>query len=183
LKKRAAFAERMTTKNPDDVKGWRLKPSGLLRRLRAHPLPSGLSRPVRTTGSYPCYNQPNNLFHDLISVSGSSPRDHDSIQFAIMEPIYTAENTTAAYQLNGSLALFGKTKIPDQKIWLNELRTATELDGVRILSSKTRSDNTVQFFVSTCPRSSPADLVRSVKGRWQYLIREHFPLSIPSQLP
>jgi hypothetical protein len=100
-----------------------------------------------------------------------------------MEPIYNAKNTTAAYQLNGSLALFGKTKIPDQEIWLNELRKATELDGARILPSKTRSHNTVQFLVSTCPRSSPADLVRSVKGRWQYLIREHFPLSIPSQLP
>ncbi len=41
IEKPAAFAERMTTKNPDDVKGWRLKPSGLLRRLRALSLPSG----------------------------------------------------------------------------------------------------------------------------------------------
>jgi hypothetical protein len=92
-----------------------------------------------------------------------------------MEPIYTAENTTVAYQLNGSLALFGKTKIPDQEPWLNELKTATELNGVRILSSKTRSDNTVQFLLSTRPRSSPADVVRSVKGRLQYLIRKLIP--------
>ena len=92
-----------------------------------------------------------------------------------MEPIYTAENTTAAYQLNWSLALFGKTKILDQEVWLNDLKTATELDGARILSCKTRSDNTVQFLVSTCPRSSPAEVVRSVKGRLQYLIRELIP--------
>jgi hypothetical protein len=71
--------------------------------------------------------------------------------------------------------LFGKTKIPDQEIWLNELKTATELDGARIPPSKTRSDNTIQFLVSTCPRSSPADVVRSVKGRLQYLIRERNP--------
>jgi hypothetical protein len=130
---------------------------------------------VRTTGSYPRYNKTKKLFYDLISVSGLTRRDHDSIPFAIMDPIYTAENTTAAFQLNWSLSLFGKTKIPDQEPWLNELRTATELDGVRILSSKTRSDNTVQFLVSTCPRSSPADIVRSVKGRLQYSIRELIP--------
>jgi hypothetical protein len=137
---------------------------------------------VRTTGSYPGYNQPKYLFYDLISASGLTRRDHDSIPFAIMEPIYTAENTTAAYQLNGSLALFGKTKIPDQEIWLNELKTATELDGVRILPSKNRSDNTVQFFVSTCLRLSPADVVRSVKERLQFLIRVLIPRAFRSIL-
>jgi hypothetical protein len=95
-----------------------------------------------------------------------------------MEPIYTAENPTAAYQLNGSLALFGKTKIPDQEPWLNELKTAIELDGASILPSKTRSDTTVQFLVSTCPRSSPAHVVRSVKGRFQYLIQKLIPKAI-----
>ena len=29
-----------------------------------------------------------------------------------MEPIYTAENTKAAYQLNWSVALFGETEVP-----------------------------------------------------------------------
>jgi hypothetical protein len=116
---------------------------------------------VRTTGSYPRYNQPKNLFYDLISVSGSSRRDHDSIQFAIMDPIHTAENATVAYQLNGSLALFGKTKIPDQEIWLNELKTVTELDGVRI--HQVKLDRTI-------PLSSLSVLPRGRRLRTSFVV-------------
>lgn len=35
--------------------------------------------------------------------------------------------------------------------------------------------NVMQFFVSTQPRVSPSEIVRSVKGRWQYLLREQHP--------
>ncbi len=92
-----------------------------------------------------------------------------------MDPIYTADNTNAAYQLNWSLALFGKQGLPAPASWCEELKAATESDGVRILSSHARSDSTLQFLVSTCPKSSPSDIVRSVKGRLQYLIRDLLP--------
>ncbi|WP_197454928.1 transposase [Stieleria varia] len=92
-----------------------------------------------------------------------------------MEPIYTAENTTTAYQLNWSLALFGKCRFPEQSLWLKDLQAATESDGVRILSSNVRSENTLQFFVSTRPASTPSEIVRSIKGRLQHLIRDQIP--------
>ncbi len=92
-----------------------------------------------------------------------------------MEPIYTPDNITTAYQLNWSLALFGKDELPNQTTWLKELQAATEPDGVRILSGNVRSKNTIQFLVSTRPASSPSEIVRSVKGRLQYLIRDSIP--------
>ncbi len=92
-----------------------------------------------------------------------------------MDPIYTPENTNAAYQLNWSLSLFGKCKLPDQAAWSEELQAATEKDNVRILSILTRTENVLQFFVSTRPTISPSDVVRSVKGRLQYLIRDQIP--------
>ena len=92
-----------------------------------------------------------------------------------MEPVYTADNTTAAYQLNWSLAIFGKSELPESTIWLDGLKAATESDGVRILSLNVRSENVLQFLVSTQPASAPSDCVRSVKGRLQYLIRDLAP--------
>lgn len=92
-----------------------------------------------------------------------------------MEPIYTPENTTTAYQLNWSLALFGKCALPDQSVWLKELQATTESDGVRTLTSNLRSENSLQFFVSTRPASAPSEIVRSIKGRLQYLIRDQIP--------
>ncbi len=92
-----------------------------------------------------------------------------------MEPIYTADNTTVAYQLNWSLALFGRSEIPEQSVWLDDLRSATEVDGVRILAIHFRSENTLQFLISTRPESSPSEMIRSVKGRLQYLIRDQIP--------
>ncbi len=92
-----------------------------------------------------------------------------------MEPIYTSNNTQTAYQLNWSLALFGKRELPDQSTWLDDLRATTEADAVRVLSSNVRSENTLQFLVSTRPPSSPSEIVRSIKGRLQHLIRDRFP--------
>ncbi len=92
-----------------------------------------------------------------------------------MQPIYTAHNTNAAYQLNWSLSLFGLQPLPIIEQWLDDLKTATEADGVRILSSELRSANVVQFFVSTRPETSPSGVVRSVKGRLQYLLRSELP--------
>lgn len=65
--------------------------------------------------------------------------------------------------------------MPFKEIWFEALAIATEPDGVRVLSAVNRSDNTVQFLASTKPQSSPSDIVQSVKGRLQYLIRDQVP--------
>ena len=92
-----------------------------------------------------------------------------------MQPIYTDFNTNFAYQLNWSLSLFGKSSLPSKEIWFNALSIATEADEVRVLSAVNRSDNVVQILVSTKPKSSPSDIVRSVKARLQYLLRDQVP--------
>lgn len=92
-----------------------------------------------------------------------------------MEPLYTADNTNAAYQLNWSVAIFGKTALPSHESWLQALSVVTEPDGVRVLSAINRSDNTVQILASTKPHLSPSDIVQSVKGRLQYLLRDQVP--------
>ena len=50
-----------------------------------------------------------------------------------MQPLYTPDNTTAAYQLNWSVALFGTDEFPPAANWLSELKAVAESDGVRIL--------------------------------------------------
>ena len=92
-----------------------------------------------------------------------------------MKPIYTVDNTNPAYQLNWSVSLFGRIAFPPPSDWLDQLRTATEPDGVRILEFRSTQPNVGQFFVSTRPPLSPSEVVRSVKGRWQYLIRTKHP--------
>jgi REP element-mobilizing transposase RayT len=92
-----------------------------------------------------------------------------------MEPIYTAENTKAAYQLNWSVALFGAKEIPLSTDWLPLLKPATDPDGVRILECHRPSSNVIQFLISALPALSPSQIVRSVKGRLQYVIRAAIP--------
>ena len=92
-----------------------------------------------------------------------------------MQPLYTPENCQPAYQLNWSVSLFGKVEFPAQAAWLEALRVATEADGVRILECRAPSAAVMQFFVSTQPRVSPAEIVRSIKGRWQYILRTQHP--------
>ena len=92
-----------------------------------------------------------------------------------MKPIYTLDNTTPAFQLNWSVSVFGPVSFPRSCDWLEQLRTATEADGVRILEFHSTQSNVGQFFVSTRPRVSPSEIVRSIKGRWQYLIRSQHP--------
>ena len=89
-----------------------------------------------------------------------------------MEPIYTAQNTQIAYQLNWSLSLFGKGQLPEPSIWQESLGPAVEPDGVRILNCSTPSANVIQFLISSKPPIAPSSIVRSVKGRLQYLIRD-----------
>ena len=87
-----------------------------------------------------------------------------------MEPIYTLHNTTPAFQLNWSVALFGRGSFPPSRDWLEQLCNDAEADGVRILEFHSTQSNVGQFLVSTRPRLSPSEIVRSLKGRWQYHI-------------
>ena len=70
---------------------------------------------------------------------------------AQMQPIYTHENTVAAFQLNWSVSLFGKVAFPPLSSWLDQLKSDTEQDGVRILEARLDQPHVGQFFVSTRP--------------------------------
>jgi REP element-mobilizing transposase RayT len=88
-----------------------------------------------------------------------------------MEPIYTSHNTTPAYQLNWGLTLFWRASPIDDEAWFGTLQESTEQDGVRIIKHRLTTGQASQFFVSSKPHVAPADLIRSVKGRLQYIIR------------
>jgi len=92
-----------------------------------------------------------------------------------MEPIYTPANTTAAYQLDWSLALFWRAAAVNDSTWLDPLSRAAENDGVRILKHEQRDERTSLFLLSTRPPVSPVHILRSVKGRLQYLVRDAMP--------
>ena len=85
-----------------------------------------------------------------------------------MTPIYLPDNCSAAYQLNWSVAVFGRIDFPPVDGWIEPLQRATEADGVRILEYQVTSPNVAQFLVSTRPDVSPSEIVRSMKGRWQF---------------
>jgi hypothetical protein len=91
------------------------------------------------------------------------------------EPLYTADNCHVAYQLHWSLTVFATQSLPEQDIWWEPLRSVVEADGVRLLEFHCRDALTGMFFVTTKPGVSPAQLVRSVKGRLQYLVRADIP--------
>jgi REP element-mobilizing transposase RayT len=90
-------------------------------------------------------------------------------------PIYTAHNCRAAYQLNWSVSIFWRTSAPREFEWLDSLNASSEADGVRILEHRFKNADLSQFLVSTRPDSAPTQIVRSLKGRLQYLVREQFP--------
>jgi len=94
---------------------------------------------------------------------------------AVLEPIYTAENCKPAYQLFWSLALFWHAPAPDAAAWLTTLKEAVEPDGVRILEHHQRSPKVSQFLLSNKCTVTPAQVMRSVKGRLQYLVRRDQP--------
>lgn len=90
-------------------------------------------------------------------------------------PWYSADNCKFAYQLNWSLTVFARQPILTDKACIEELQTATEQDGVRILDWRIASRRAYQFWLSTVPACDPSEAVRSVKGRWQYLLRSEYP--------
>ncbi len=95
--------------------------------------------------------------------------------------IYTLDNCCPAYQLNWSLSVFWRDP-PVGDGWLDALKQATEPDGVRVLNHRFSEPGTSQLLLSTKPPVSPHALVRSVKGRLQYLVREAATQSLPAEL-
>jgi REP element-mobilizing transposase RayT len=92
-----------------------------------------------------------------------------------LTPLYTVENCKAAYQLNWSLSLFGRGSFPDPVAWLKALKSRVEADGVRILEHRVVAPNVMQFLISSTPQLSPAQIIRSVKGRMQHEIKVEQP--------
>jgi REP element-mobilizing transposase RayT len=92
-------------------------------------------------------------------------------------PIYTAENCRPAYQLNWSLTVFWNHPAEGAE-WFADLRRVTEPDGVRLLEHRFCEPGVSQFLVSTIPRVAPPQLIRSVKGRLQHLVRAQFPQAL-----
>ncbi len=92
-------------------------------------------------------------------------------------PIYTVDNCKPAWQLDWTLTVFWREP-PWTDDWLAALTDVTEQDGVRILNHRFATPDSSQFLVSTKPTVRPVDLVRSVKGRLQYIIRERWPKAL-----
>jgi hypothetical protein len=90
-------------------------------------------------------------------------------------PIYTPDNVRVAYELRWSVAIFWKQPAPSPTSWLQPLQNATEPDGVRVLEHRFTKDSVSQFLVSSKPHVAPAQSLRSVKGRLQYLVRGILP--------
>ncbi|HPM80844.1 MAG TPA: hypothetical protein PLF81_09095 [Candidatus Anammoximicrobium sp.] len=91
------------------------------------------------------------------------------------DPIYTPDNSTPAYQLRWSLALFPRAELPPADAWLAPLKQATETDGVRVLECHRRAADVWQFLLSTLPTVAPSQIIRSVKGRLQHLLQAAHP--------
>ena len=97
------------------------------------------------------------------------------IATAMPDPLYTAANCRIAYQLHWSLTLFAAQPWPEKNVWWQPLQDVVEKDGVRLLDFHLDDQTTGQFFISSKPEISPAQIIRSVKGRLQYSIRDAVP--------
>jgi REP element-mobilizing transposase RayT len=63
----------------------------------------------------------------------------------------------------------------DSESWFGKLQESTEQDGARIIKHRLTTGRASQFFVSSKPHVAPADVIRSVKGRLQHIIRSAEP--------
>jgi REP element-mobilizing transposase RayT len=88
----------------------------------------------------------------------------------MVSPLYLSTNIKPAYQLRWSLTVFWQAACSDEG-WLSELAAAAEPDGVRVLEHRFAGPGTSQFLVSTQPDVTPTEMLRSIKGRLQYLLR------------
>ncbi len=93
----------------------------------------------------------------------------------MLEPLYTPSNCKPAFQLRWSLALFPYAELPSPDSWIDGLKRGTEGDGVRVLEYRRRASDVWQFLVSTQPNVAPPQVIKSVKGRLQNLVRHTHP--------
>lgn len=89
-------------------------------------------------------------------------------------PVYTPENTTCAFQLLYSVAVFWKSPCPGD-LWLPELQTQCESSQLRILKHRFSTATGSLFLVSTRPNIAATEVVRGIKGRLQTLVRSGRP--------
>lgn len=89
-------------------------------------------------------------------------------------PIYTADNVSPAWQLDWSVTLFWREPLWSDD-WLDALRAALELDGIRVLAHRFLDADRSQFVVSTLPVVKPVEIIQRLKGRLQYIVRERWP--------
>ena len=83
-----------------------------------------------------------------------------------------AERSLAGYNSSRLRSLFRVgDSLPKSETWWEPLRQGTEPDGVRLLEFHSRDATSGQFLVSTKPDIAPAQIVRSIKGRLQYLLK------------
>lgn len=104
----------------------------------------------------------------------SFPAKVRGVRMAALEPIYTATNTTPAWQLDWVLTVFWRAA-PFADDWLDELRAAVELDGIRLLGHQFVNADRSQFLVSTLPAVKPIEVVHRIKGRLQHFVRKRWP--------
>lgn len=93
------------------------------------------------------------------------------------KPTYTKINCTAAYQLLWSLTVFFRHPTTPQT-YFDALKKITEKDGIRILKEDRVTPQMTRFFISSKPFINPQQIIRSVKGRLQHLIREIHPKAL-----
>ena len=91
-----------------------------------------------------------------------------------LTPIYTHENCRLSCPLQWGVTVFWRKPEPDDG-WHQDLATATEPDGIRLLSHRFSEPAISQFATSTQPHVSPLLVVQRVKGRLQHLVRRRVP--------
>ena len=89
-------------------------------------------------------------------------------------PIYTADNSPAAYQLDWSYCIFWKAP-PQSFSWFDALQQLNEKDHIRLLKHHFEPPNVSKFLISTQSQVAPQTVAQRVKGRLQHLIRDHSP--------
>ncbi len=91
-----------------------------------------------------------------------------------MDPIYTENNCTPDHRILWTLALFWQDQRHDSD-WLESLNEAVQKDDVQILNHNASGPTTDQFLLHAGAHLPPKDVIRSVKGRLQHLVRFDVP--------
>lgn len=89
-----------------------------------------------------------------------------------LAPIYTAENCSFSCPLQWGLSVFWRVPQTETS-WYDDLSTALEADGIRLLGHRFSQPSVSQFAISTKPEVAPITIVQRIKGRLQYLVRDH----------